>query len=89
MRRLPSSQFDLGLERTTDTVKTERKKRMISKCGKFKLMSLSAAQPTCQRDEISKMSSTDDISAQYVNVFGSSQTYQNSQGNDKQRNLGA
>jgi hypothetical protein len=46
MRREPSNQFPLGFDRQTDTVKSERIYKMISKCGKFKVMGFPVAHPT-------------------------------------------
>ena len=46
MRSEPSNQFPLGLDKHTDTVKTDRIYNVISKCGKFKVMGMSVAHPT-------------------------------------------
>ena len=46
MRRDPSNQFVLGVPRQIETVKIDRTYNMISKCGKFKVMGLSAHHPT-------------------------------------------
>lgn len=46
MRREPSNQFPLGFDKQTDTVKTDRMYKVISKCGKFKVIGLSIAHPT-------------------------------------------
>ena len=42
----PSNQFPLGLDKQIDTVTTDITYRMISKCGKFRVIFLSVAHPT-------------------------------------------